>query len=75
MELKSLQDELWREYDFNTEFGSRVYHIVDPVSLVVGETTHRVIDSEGVVHCVPTVGNRGCVLRWLPRDGTKPIAF
>ncbi len=73
MQPKNLKDELWREYDF----GGRVtaYRILDPVSLFVGATTHRIIDAEGVVHCVPTVGVNGCVLRWLPRDGSNPVAF
>lgn len=54
--------EAWREYDF----GGRVYRIEAPVSVQFrdGSTTHRVTDSEGVVHCVPAPGHDGCVLRW-----------
>ena len=68
-----LTDELWREYDFC----GRVYRIDNPVKLFArpGGTTHRVLDQQGVVHCVPTVGNNGCVLRWAPRDPNKPVQF
>lgn len=54
--------EEWREYDF----GGRIYRIEKPTELQFydGSTTHRVIDSEGIVHCVPTPGTQGCVLRW-----------
>lgn len=54
--------EEWREYDF----GGRVYRIDGPVSVEFRKdsSTHRVTDSEGVVHCVPAPGHYGCVLRW-----------
>jgi len=71
MQLKSLKDEAWREY----EFEGRVYRIRNPESLAVGLTTHRVVDSTGVVHCIPAPGYFGCVLRWMPRPGADPVAF
>ena len=54
--------EEWREYDFN----NRVYRIENPQSIHYrqGGSTHRVIDAEGIVHCVPAPGVNGCVLRW-----------
>jgi hypothetical protein len=54
--------EEWREYDF----GGRVYRIERPVSVEFKKdsTTHRVTDSDGVVHCVPAPGQMGCALRW-----------
>ncbi len=60
IDLAGVED--WREYDFN----GRVYRIEKPVSvqLRVGGTTHRVVDSEGIVHCVPAPGVGDCVLRW-----------
>jgi len=73
MELKSLADEQWREYDFDGR--DSVYRIHNPQSLAVGATTHRVIDDEGIVHCIPAPGFRGCVLRWKPRKGANPVAF
>lgn len=68
-----LTDEAWREYDF----GGRVYRIENPLTLYQrpGGTTHRVLDSAGVVHCVPTVGLNGCVLRWQNKAGKDPVAF
>ena len=68
-----LTDELWREYDW----GGRVYRIEAPVAVYMraGGTTHRVVDSEGVVHCVPTVGHMGCVLRWKNKEGKGPVAW
>jgi len=60
--------EEWREYDFY----DRVYRINNPVKIYVGTTTHRVVDSEGIVHCVPKPGSYGCVLRWKP-IGTEVV--
>lgn len=68
-----ISDEIWREYDFN----GRVYRIDHPAHLYMrpGGTTHRVVDSNGVVHCVPAPGHGDCVLRWTVKDPTKPVAF
>lgn len=71
MDAKDITDELWREYDF----GDRIYRIYEPVKLWIGTTTHRVLDRTGVVHCVPSVGYAGCVLRWDPRDPKNPVQF
>ena len=61
-----LNMELWREYDF----GGRVYRIELPLTLYyrAGGTTHRVLGSDGVVHCLPVPGAHGCVLRWANHD-------
>lgn len=61
--------EEWREYDFQ----DRVYRITNPKTLVMrpGGTTHRIVDANGVAHCVPVPGTLGCVLRWKHRD-TEP---
>ncbi len=73
--LKSfdISHELWREYDWN----GRVYRIVNPTMLFLrpGGSTHRVVDLNGVVHCVPSVGVFGCVLRWKNPDGKPPVNF
>ena len=84
-ELKEfdISHELWREYEW---FGGirdskgelmRVYRIDSPQKLFIrkGGTTHRVVDIEGVAHCVPTVGYLGCALRWKNPDGAKPVNF
>ena len=57
---RDISVEEWREYDF----GGRVYRIERPQQLWVGETTHRVTDAAGIVHCVPAPGRGDCVLRW-----------
>lgn len=74
MEQKDLSGELWREYDFG---GGRVYRIESPSMLYTrtGGTTHRVVDANGVVHCLPAPGHMGCVLRWKSKDHRKPVAF
>lgn len=68
-----LSKEIWREYDF----GGRVYRITHPITLYLRPdgTTHRVLDLEGIVHCVPSVGHMGCVLRWKNLDEKNPINF
>lgn len=75
----SLSAETWREYVWidPATGDERTYHIDGPQTLYThdGATTHRVLDSTGVVHCVPAVGQHGCVLRWLPRDAKDPVQF
>ena len=69
-----LRDEEYREYDF----GGRVYRIDNPVELYYreGGFTHRVVDANGIAHCVPAPGGRDkCVLRWKSRAGVAPVAF
>jgi hypothetical protein len=68
-----LTDELWREYDF----GGRVYRIEKPVSLYFrkGGSTHRVVDSNDIVHCVPAPGSAGTVLRWKTVNREDPVQF
>ena len=59
--------ELWREYEFGTSADRFTYRILAPVTLWYheGGTTHRVLDSEGVTHCVPAPGQNLCILRWI----------
>lgn len=68
-----LTDEQWREYDF----GGRVYRINNPQELYMrpGGTTHRVVDGDGIVHCVPAPGHYGCVLRWSVKDDRPKVSF
>jgi len=73
--------EEWREYDF----GGRTYRINSPTTLVFfyrpalkgfaqqGDT-HRIVDVNGIVHCVPRPGIDGCVLRWKDKSG-NPVKF
>jgi hypothetical protein len=64
----------WCEYDLGD---GRVYRINDPKELVYrkGGSTHRVVDSKGIVHIVPGPGYRGCVVRQKPRVSTAPVQF
>jgi hypothetical protein len=73
LEHKPISEEEWREYDF----GGRVYRIVSPAEVWwrPGGSTHRVVDSAGIVHCVPAPGVGGCVLRWKPRSAADPVQF
>ena len=68
-----ITDELWREYDFN----GRVYRIDEPQVLIMrkGGTTHRIVDKNGVVHCIPAPGTQGCVLRWKNKEGFVRVNF
>lgn len=68
-----ISKEEWREYDW----GGRVYRIDAPVQLFLrsGGSTHRVVDADGIVHCVPSVGVMGCVLRWWNKDLDNPVNF
>ena len=68
-----ISTEAWREYDFQ----GRVYRIENPKTLWIrpGGTTHRVLDATGAVHCCPTVGFYGCVLRWQGKDGGPDVSF
>ena len=65
--------EAYREYDFN----GRVYRIDNPVALFLrpGGSTHRVLDKDGVIHCLPVPGNGDCVLRWKNKEGFDPCQF
>jgi len=70
---KDISTEAWREYDFS----NRVYKIYDPKKLFYrdGGSTHRVVDKDGEVHCVPAPGYFGCVLRWSTKNKEVPVDF
>lgn len=75
-ELKEhdLTCESWREYDMPGRV--EPYRIYSPVKLYTrpGGTTHRIVDINGKIHCIPFPGN-GTVLRWMPKDPENPAAF
>ena len=70
-----ISKEEWREYEWNST--SEPYRIENPVKLFIRPlgSTHRVVDMEGVVHCIPSVGIMGCVLRWKNTDPNNPVNF
>lgn len=69
-----LQDEEYREYLFAN---GTVYRIKSPKTLYFhrGGSTHRVLDNEGIVHIVPSVGINGTVLRFKPKNVEAPVQF
>jgi hypothetical protein len=78
LEKKDISTEAWREYDFVfNDSECRIYRIDNPVDLYIrsGGTTHRVVDSKGVTHCVPAPGQFGCILRWQGKDGGPDVSF
>jgi hypothetical protein len=74
---KSLLSEMWREYEMGNPGSRVIYRIDEPVTLFLrsGGTTHRVLDSEGVVHCIPAPGFNNCILRWKSKPGEAACNF
>jgi len=79
-----LTSENYREYEFGEEDNRYIYRIDNPVALFLHKRsdgkgygdTHRVLDYDGVVHCVPAPGGRdNCVIRWKSIDPTNPLNF
>lgn len=68
-----LSAELYREYDFD----GRTYQIFNPKALYYrpAGSTHRILDQQGVIHCVPFGRGTGSVLRWKNREGKDPVQF
>jgi len=74
-----ISHELWREYEWidpDTD-NIRVYRIPNPKTLYLrpGGSTHRVLDTDGVAHCIPSVGRFGCVMRWKNPPECEPVKF
>lgn len=69
-----LKNEIYREYDIPGRL--KPYRINSPITLYMREkgTTHRVLDSKGIVHCIPFPGN-GTILRWKNKDDRDPVTF
>ena len=70
-----LTTEAWKEYDMPGRDQS--YRIDKPQKLFLRPrgTTHRVVDVDNVVHCVPIPGKHGCVLRWKNIDPKTSVNF
>ena len=71
---KDLTVEEYREY---VAPSGSVYRIDNHVGLYYreGGTTHRVVDSAGIVHCVPFPGEgNDVILRWKNKVG-DPVGF
>jgi len=79
---KDISHELWREYEWLVDtndhsLGTTTYRIENPVKLFFykGSTTHRVVDKDGISHCIPSVGEKGCILRWYNGEDKIPVNF
>jgi len=77
---RDISHEVWREYNMVAKdylFPTRTYRIDHPVTLFTrpGGTTHRIVDADGITHCVPAPGQYGCVLRWYNGEGNDPCRF
>jgi hypothetical protein len=74
-----ISHEDWREYEWTDPAtgNTRVYRIDGPARLFIrpGGTTHRVVDGVGVAHCVPSLGQLGCALRWKNPEHAEPVNF
>lgn len=72
LKLSDISCELYREYVID----GTPYRIAEPVGLYIreGGTTHRVVDSLGITHCVPFPAAK-TVLRWKNRAGFAPVKF
>lgn len=79
MQGYDISKELYRTYKWIDPIsGNMIEHRINkPITLFYasGHTTHRVVDSVGIVHCIPAVGYFGCVLYWENEDKTKPVNF
>jgi len=69
-----ISGEAWREYELP---GGKVYRIDNPVTMFWYRraTTHRILDAEGIVHCVHFAGEFNVVLRWQNKEGLPPVRF
>lgn len=67
---KDLQKESFRHYEWiDPVTGNKMTHrIYSPVTLCLGKTTHRILDENGIVHIVPSIGYFGCVLLTESKD-------
>jgi hypothetical protein len=73
-----LTHETVRSYTWINQHGhEHTVEIYSPQKLFkrVGGSTHRVLDNEGNIHCVPAPEKFGCVLRWRSCDTNNPCEF
>lgn len=79
MKNYNISKELYRLYEWTDPIsGKQILHRIDgPITLFYesGHTTHRILDSTGVIHCIPAVGYFGCVLYWKNIDENNPVNF
>lgn len=71
--LGDISDEAVREYETH---GVGTYRIENPVGVYMrpGGSTHRVVDRNGVAHCIAFPNDGKTVLRWKNKSGI-PVAW
>lgn len=69
-QVRDISTEEWREYVLDTACGEKIYRIDKPLALVTrqGGTTHRIVDDQGITHCLPAGGP----IRWC---AAPPVSF
>lgn len=67
LEKYDIENEEYREYILPNK---EIYKIVNPKFLYLrdGGSTHRIVDSSGVIHCIPFGKDASVVLRWKNRE-------
>lgn len=67
LKLGDLSHEEVRVYEV---YGAGEYRIENPVGLYYreGGTTHRVVDAEGICHCIPFPNEGKTAIRWKYRN-------
>ena len=74
-----LEDYIYREYEWIEPETKEVivYRIDRPTTLftTLKGKTHRVVDSDGIVHLVPSVGYMGCRIRYKKEEGSPKATF
>lgn len=64
MKALDISTEEWRLYSWIDPVSMQsVSHGIDkPQRLYIGRSTHRVVDSVGITHLVPSIGQLGCAV-------------
>lgn len=66
MKALDISTEEYRQYEWKDPVSKEyVAHTgVRPQRLYIGRSTHRVVDSKGVTHLVPSIGQMGCTVEF-----------
>jgi hypothetical protein len=75
---RDISGVIWREYSWVVNGIERAVRIDRPKELFCrpGGTTHRIVDEDGLVYIVPSVGVMGCFITYKPRaDRDKAVRF
>ena len=69
-----ISDELWREVHLSSGLKLR---IDNPATLIIrkGGSTHRVVDSDGVVYCYVAPETGHSYIKWMARPSKPAVRF